>query len=314
LVKAPKGVKHSYLPYGDVCFGVSNIRKPIYHMLPLREWGLLPCGSSNALEIGVIGKLDPKESDDHFKQFGLDDSGRAEIPLENGVERFPMGMTIDFSSSEPVFIGENQIPACPILLLYSTSGILCPFHLVYDRQDLTNLQIPRQDLNTSGLARPGMPKMPVSQPPPFNIAAAAPKPVQPTMPQLKPISQPVAPISQPKPQPPPAPDQIDPQIAVRLKAQEEQKEDARFRQAIVDEINTFAREMATFRAEKSGNMFQIATIEERNELKKRVMEAEAFRKKAVNLRKTFDDRLAQLNGDLMTSFAVYEDANQLAFK
>jgi hypothetical protein len=55
----------------------------------------------------VIGKLDPGHQDDQYKLFALDDSSRAEVPLDaNDAEDFPCGMAMDFSSNEQIVIGQ----------------------------------------------------------------------------------------------------------------------------------------------------------------------------------------------------------------
>ncbi|CAG0917645.1 unnamed protein product [Notodromas monacha] len=177
ILNAPKNAPLIFKSFGDICYSSNSKRRRNFHLEPLREWGLILCSSANAVDVGVLGKLSLADPDDAMNHFCLDDSSRAEVPLgPNDEEHASLGLTLDFSSSRQIIIGENAFPPAPLLLLYTTSGLLCPYHVMYNKPDLPNVMIPREDLKATGNARPS--QHPVS-PAPSSLppaAVVAPKP------------------------------------------------------------------------------------------------------------------------------------------
>ena len=103
--------------------------------------GILISSSTNALETVVHSH----EPDDNTKwaQWELEDTGRAELPLEGSEETYPAGMALDLTSEQEVFVSETLIlPPSPLLLLLSDHGVLCPFTVVNKNTSATQLEEP----------------------------------------------------------------------------------------------------------------------------------------------------------------------------
>ncbi|KAI6657303.1 Nuclear pore complex protein [Oopsacas minuta] len=62
----------------------------------------------------------------------LEESSRAELPLDGTEESFTMGLAIDTTSQTAIPTDKEQLPPHPILLLLTTKGVLCPFHMIYE--------------------------------------------------------------------------------------------------------------------------------------------------------------------------------------
>ena len=66
-----------------------------------------------------------------WEKWSFEEDGRPTMPLtSNNDESFPMGLAIDFSSTREFVKGEERLPPAPIMLILSTDGVLCPFHMV----------------------------------------------------------------------------------------------------------------------------------------------------------------------------------------
>ena len=104
---------------------------------------MLLTASANAAEIAVVAKH-LSEQDVAWQRWTLDDSSRAEMPMTNDFqETFPVGMALDVTSQTPIALGDNRThPACPILLLLSTDGVVSAFHMMYMRSDAPSVQRP----------------------------------------------------------------------------------------------------------------------------------------------------------------------------
>ena len=64
-------------------------------------------------------------------QWELEDTGRAELPLDGSDETYAAGIALDLTSQKEVQLSESLIlPPSPLLLLYSDHGVLCPFTMI----------------------------------------------------------------------------------------------------------------------------------------------------------------------------------------
>ncbi|KAK2710488.1 hypothetical protein QYM36_011873 [Artemia franciscana] len=138
VVNTPKNEPITYIPYDDVCFGSGSedYRYQFYH---LSDWGVIICCSATASELAVLGLADG----DSWSPWLLDDSGRAEVPMKDGDERYPVGLSVDYSRQEPLPFGETEkIPPAPVLMVMSSAGILTPFHIINVREGAKQLTAP----------------------------------------------------------------------------------------------------------------------------------------------------------------------------
>ncbi|KAJ8039135.1 hypothetical protein HOLleu_16758 [Holothuria leucospilota] len=130
IVHAPKDQPSSFINFEDICYGGGEDRKAKYYMKFLDKWGFVIASSGNSMETGILGQN--PEDNTKWDIWTLDDSARIELPLhESGDDTFPMGLGIDFSSERP-FTAKNKEkrPAVPIVMVLSSEGLLCPFHIV----------------------------------------------------------------------------------------------------------------------------------------------------------------------------------------
>lgn len=66
-----------------------------------------------------------------WEKWSFEEDCRPVMPLTNdNDETFPMGLAIDFSSTRPFVKGEQRLPPAPIIMILSTDGVLCPFHVI----------------------------------------------------------------------------------------------------------------------------------------------------------------------------------------
>lgn len=78
----------------------------------------------------VVHSHDP-DNNSKWVQWELEDTGRAELPLEGSNETYSAGMSLDLTSKKEVHVSETLIlPPSPLLLLYSDRGVLCPYTVV----------------------------------------------------------------------------------------------------------------------------------------------------------------------------------------
>jgi hypothetical protein len=109
----------------------------------IADWNVLLTASSNAAEVFVVSQQEEKDKKKLWERWDLDDDARAEIPLYQGGDMFPVGMAFETTSQVQISISETvTLPPCPILLLMSTSGELCPFRVIYQTEPMKVLTQP----------------------------------------------------------------------------------------------------------------------------------------------------------------------------
>ncbi|XP_034934522.1 nuclear pore complex protein Nup214 [Chelonus insularis] len=133
IIDAPKGdTKTIFTCYEDITYGMPDVDAeylPRYYFDHVPEWNLIIAASSSSGEIAVLGSLD---NGAHWEQWQLNDNGRAQLPLVQTSESYPVGMAIDKSSTIILPWGpESTLPhPVPILYIYGTSGQIISFHMV----------------------------------------------------------------------------------------------------------------------------------------------------------------------------------------
>ncbi|XP_057327879.1 nuclear pore complex protein Nup214 [Microplitis mediator] len=134
IVDAPKGAdaKPTFTCYEDITFGMPDNDAeyfPRYYFDYVPEWNLIIAASSSSSEVAILGSLDNGTT---WEQWQLIDSGRAQLPFVRTSESYPVGMTIDRSSTVILPWGpESTLPhPVPVLHLFGTSGQIVSFHMV----------------------------------------------------------------------------------------------------------------------------------------------------------------------------------------
>ncbi|PIO37108.1 hypothetical protein AB205_0169790, partial [Aquarana catesbeiana] len=97
----------------------------------------------------------------------LEDAGRAELPLsDNSDDTLPMGVVLDYTSRLQIEITEEKVlPPSPILMILSTDGVLCPFHVINYNPNVKSLTTPLEELRLEGERQPKSASSVPSHPP-----------------------------------------------------------------------------------------------------------------------------------------------------
>ncbi|KAF7278074.1 hypothetical protein GWI33_008840 [Rhynchophorus ferrugineus] len=137
VIDAPKGAEISYTDYDDICYsGVT--RPPQFYLIYQPNWNVIMVASANGSEVGVLSN-----SGDTWIQWIMPDSARAEIPLNvDYQETFPIGLTLDISSTTPLPWGEATIPPCPLLCILSHEGVLSCYNVVFLKEGIPSICTP----------------------------------------------------------------------------------------------------------------------------------------------------------------------------
>uniref|UniRef100_A0A8C5WI73 Nuclear pore complex protein Nup214 n=1 Tax=Leptobrachium leishanense TaxID=445787 RepID=A0A8C5WI73_9ANUR len=135
--------------FPDVFYGSCTERQQHFFLNYMDGWEILLGASAVSIEVCVVAR--PPE-DDTQVIWVPEDSGRAELPVnENSDDTLPMGLVVDYTSQLDVAISEeNVLPPAPVLLILSTDGVLCPFHLINLNPGVKSLTIPPERLSLEG--------------------------------------------------------------------------------------------------------------------------------------------------------------------
>ncbi|KAL3872026.1 hypothetical protein ACJMK2_039997 [Sinanodonta woodiana] len=153
LIKGSKDAAPANDCFDDVCYGTGDKRQRKYFMIAIPNWDVLMLASSNAAEIGVIGKhLDDKRKWDHWY---FEDSVRAECPVTDDCnDSYPKGLAVDFTSQREIPIGDNKVhPASPILIVLTTDGLLIPYHMIYSHPEAPKITVLPEPLQPAGVRK-----------------------------------------------------------------------------------------------------------------------------------------------------------------
>ncbi|OCT56265.1 hypothetical protein XELAEV_18000373mg, partial [Xenopus laevis] len=130
-----------FLNFTETCYSICSERQHHFFLNYIED-----C-KGNTMSLIVLSPLQVG-----WEQWLLEDSSRAEMPMtENNDDTLPMGVALDYTCQLEVFISESQIlPPVPVLLLLSTDGVLCPFHVVNLNQGVKPLTTSPEQLSLEG--------------------------------------------------------------------------------------------------------------------------------------------------------------------
>ena len=109
-----------HTPFDDICYSTGLGVGMVFTSHTLQEWGMVVVWSSASIELGVLGT----EQGTGYRQWILEDNGRAEVPLaRDSEESYPVRLAVDYTAA-----GETT----PSLLF--SDWLLYPSYCVNTRQ------------------------------------------------------------------------------------------------------------------------------------------------------------------------------------
>lgn len=146
IVNAPKSNQISVINYDDICYSNYGPRKHHVHFAHIQPWNMILVASTNSMEVGVLATTDTGDTP-IWRQYCMADESRAELPLhdkqesfpvgltqetesDDKEESFPVGLTLETGCTHQLMVGEENLPVMPMIHLVSTHGYLISFNIL----------------------------------------------------------------------------------------------------------------------------------------------------------------------------------------
>ncbi|CAN7994272.1 unnamed protein product, partial [Ixodes hexagonus] len=152
IVSFSKTTPVTYINFGEPCLKTGDYPSERFWLYHQPDWGILVCNSRNSVETAVLGCRSADKM--NWELWELDSHGRAEVPLKNSEEAFPLGQAVIYSAQRNIVGKLESWPPMPILTLMATSGGLSPFHMKNLVRGAPSLVRPPEALTPQGQRRP----------------------------------------------------------------------------------------------------------------------------------------------------------------
>ncbi|XP_072268454.1 nuclear pore complex protein Nup214 isoform X2 [Pyxicephalus adspersus] len=159
-----------FLNFTEICYcSINNERQHHFFLNYLEDWEVLLTASAASIEVSVIARLPDQNT---WELWILEDSGRAELPVtDSSDDTLPLGVALDYSNQLEITINEETVlPPSPILVILSTDGVLCPFHVINLIPNVKSLTAPLEELRMQGERHPASASSIPSQPTQSSVA------------------------------------------------------------------------------------------------------------------------------------------------
>ncbi|XP_063292584.1 nuclear pore complex protein Nup214 isoform X1 [Pelobates fuscus] len=174
-----------FLNFREICYGSPTERHHHFFLNYIDNWEVLLGASAVSIEVSVIARPPDQVG---YELWLLEDTSRADLPVnDNSDDTLPMGVVVDYTNQQQIFISEEKVlPPTPVLLVLSSDGVLCPFHMINSNPGMKSLMVPLERLPLEGERQtktigtgltspaPAAPQTTISQPATFSIASSNP--------------------------------------------------------------------------------------------------------------------------------------------
>ncbi|KAL3214663.1 hypothetical protein MRX96_034762 [Rhipicephalus microplus] len=159
----------TYTDFGEPCLQTGEHPKERFWLYHQPDWGILMCMSRNSVETAVFGCKSADKM--QWELWELDSHGRAEVPLKNKEETFPLGIAVSYNAQRNITTKTESWPPMPVFMVLSTCGRLSPFHMKNLAQGVPSLVRPPEPLLPNGQRKPmSNPPQPQMQQAPQQLA------------------------------------------------------------------------------------------------------------------------------------------------